>query len=81
MHTWFVTTELKRTTKRQRHPRLTSAFDNEAEAKAFAREKLDQGLIVFAGTINPYSPKQIIPSTEIAAWIEGTQQPLDVSKE
>jgi hypothetical protein len=28
---------------------------NEAEAKSFARTKLRDGLIVFAGTINPFT--------------------------
>jgi hypothetical protein len=42
----------------------------ETEAKSFAREKLNEGLVVFAGTINPQLPKQLIPSTRISEWLE-----------
>jgi hypothetical protein len=45
------------------------------EAKNFARSKLDEGLTVFAGTINPYLPRQVIPSGSIAHWLEGAQEP------
>ena len=44
-------------------------FATEAEAKAFVRAKLDEGLAVFAGTINPSVPRQLIPSTRIQAWL------------
>jgi len=34
---------------RSQHPRLSSTFETEAEAKNFARAKLREGLIDFAG--------------------------------
>ena len=37
----------------RRNPRLTKTFDTEAEARDFARAKLDSGLIVTAGTLTP----------------------------
>ena len=74
MHTWYVTFENKRILKRGRHPRLTKTFATEAEAKSFARQMLDQGLIVFAGTINPHLPKQLISSTEAPLWSESAQE-------
>ena len=69
--TWYVTFEVRKrgTLPKQRSPRETRTFATEAEAKIFAREKLDEGLAVFAGTLNPHSPKQLIPSSDIHAWI------------
>ncbi|MGY3036396.1 hypothetical protein ACVIIV_005566 [Bradyrhizobium sp. USDA 4354] len=37
----------------------------------FARAKLDEGLSVFAGTINPHLPRRLIPSACIQAWLGG----------
>jgi len=55
--------------RRQRSPRETRTFATEAEAKIFARSKLDDGLAVFAGTLNPYSPKRLVLSSQILAWL------------
>ncbi len=41
----------------------------EAEAKAFARSKLEEGLTVYAGTINPHTPKRLVPSSQIYVWL------------
>ncbi|WP_271623399.1 hypothetical protein [Bradyrhizobium sp. CCBAU 11430] len=41
------------------------------EAKLFAKEKLDEGLVVTAGTLNPHTPKQIIPSSAVSIWLGG----------
>jgi hypothetical protein len=72
---WYVTVEVHKrgTLPRRRSPRLTSTFENGAEAKNFARAKLQEGLVVFAGTINPYVPRQLIPSHHIAAWVAEEQ--------
>ncbi|WP_456702629.1 MULTISPECIES: hypothetical protein [unclassified Bradyrhizobium] len=43
------------------------------EAKLFAKEKLDQGLVVTAGTLNPHAPKQIIPSSALTTWLGNEQ--------
>jgi len=71
-HTWYVTFEVERrgVLPRRRSPRSTSTFASEGEAKSFAREKFNQGLVVTAGNLNPCSPRQIIPSQAIPAWIE-----------
>ena len=73
---WYVTVEVQKrgTLPRRRSPRLTSTFENEPEAKNFARAKLQEGLVVFAGTINPYVPRQLIPSHDIAAWVAEEQE-------
>jgi hypothetical protein len=69
---WYVTFEVPRsgTLLQRRNPRLSKIFETEAEAKAFARRKFDAGLIVTAGTINPYRPRVAIPSEKILAWFE-----------
>jgi hypothetical protein len=59
---------------KRRRPRLTSTFETEAEAKNFARAKLREGLIVFAGTINPHVPRQLVSSHDIAAWVAEEQE-------
>ena len=73
--TWYVTVEVRSgTLPRPRSPRLTSTFETEAEAKNFARTKLREGLMVFAGTINPFTPRRTVPSHDIAAWVADEQE-------
>jgi hypothetical protein len=69
--TWYVTYEtLKRgILPRPRCPRQTVTFGTEDEARQFARARLDEGLTVFAGTINPHLPRQLIPAEHIAHWL------------
>lgn len=69
--TWYVTFEVRKRglLLRERSPRETKTFATEAEAKLFARAKLDDGLSVFAGTINPHLPRRLIPASCIAAWL------------
>jgi hypothetical protein len=81
--TWYVTFEVPRsgTLVRRRNPRLTRTFDTEAEAKEFARTKFEGGLIVTAGTINPYVPRRAIASASIPAWLELGQNPEPTDRE
>ena len=74
--TWYVTYEVHKRgiLPKRRSPRLTTTFETEAEAKDFARAKLQEGLIVFAGTINPHVPRQLVSSHNIAAWLADEQQ-------
>jgi hypothetical protein len=77
MRTWYVTFEVHRSgmlSSRRRGPRETMTFDTEAEAKNFARTKFHDGLIVYAGTINPFSPKQVISSKEMPHWLDETPE-------
>ena len=55
---------------KRRSPRETRTFESEAEARTFAREKFNEGLILFAGTLNPFLPRRLIPSSDIPSWIE-----------
>ena len=82
--TWFVTFETRDRgllRKKERSPRETRTFATEAEAKMFAQTKLEEGLVVFAGTINPHSPKRVILSRDIANWLVEESEPLSRSKD
>lgn len=69
--TWYVTFEIRKsgTLLKQRSPRETRTFATEDEAKQFARGKFDEGLAVFAGTINPQLPRRLILASDIQAWL------------
>jgi hypothetical protein len=70
--TWYVTYEIRKRGllhKKERSPRLTRTFLSEADAKIFALEKLKEGLVLFAGTLNPHSPKRVVLSRNIADWL------------
>ncbi|WP_445222529.1 hypothetical protein ACKWRH_34780 [Bradyrhizobium sp. Pa8] len=73
--TWYVTFEVQKRgmLPRQRSPRETRTFVTEHDAKLFARAKLDEGLAVFAGTINPHLPRRLIPASGINAWLADGQ--------
>jgi len=75
---WYVTFEIRKRgllSKKERSPRETRMFATEAEAKMFARVKLENGLVVFAGTINPHLPKRLILSDAVADWIDERTEP------
>ena len=69
--TWYVTSEVRKNglLPKLRRARETKTFATENEAKLFARAKLDEGLAVFAGTINPHLPRRLIPASDIQAWL------------
>jgi hypothetical protein len=60
---------------RQRGARLaprgaTETFRSELEAKEFARQKLADTQNITAGTLNPHSPKRLIPPAQLIEWLE-----------
>lgn len=73
---WYVTYEVHKRgiLPKRRSPRLTTTFETEAGAKDFARARLQEGLIVFAGTINPHVPRQLVSSHDIPAWLADEQE-------
>jgi len=75
LHAWYVTFELRRRgiLPKRRTMRMTRTFVTEAEAKEFARAKFDEGLVVFAGTLNPHVPKRLIPSGRISSWLDNSK--------
>jgi hypothetical protein len=74
--TWYVTFEVQKRglAAKRRSPRATKTFESETEAKSFARAKFNEGLIVYAGTINPHSPRQMIAPSDIACWLGDEQE-------
>lgn len=75
VNTWYVSFEMPSTEKPlgKHGARTTVTFQNEFDAKEFAREKFAEGMNVSAGTINPHFPKRTIASTQIHRWFEQTQ--------
>jgi hypothetical protein len=71
--TWYVVFAVPKTARR-RGRRVTETFENESQARQFARKKTAEGLLVNAGTINPHLPKRAIASTDIQRWIEGARE-------
>ena len=52
--------------------RNSKTFVTETEAKKFARERLEEGCDVSAGTINPFRPKKTVGLAQIASWLEAS---------
>jgi len=75
-HAWYVTFEVQKrgVLPKRRSPRVTKTFETETEAKDFARARFNEGLVVYAGTINPYLPRQHITSGRIPIWLEGQDE-------
>ena len=68
-HVWYVA--FRQPEKmRSAYVRNSKTFRTEIEAKQFARERLEQGCDVSAGTLNPYRPKQSISLGQITGWLE-----------
>ena len=80
--TWYVTFELHKRgiLPKPRCARRTVTFATEFEARQFARAKVEEGLTVFAGTINPHLPRQLIPAERIMFWIALEQTDSDPSQ-
>jgi hypothetical protein len=78
--TWYVTFQIRKRGllhRRERSPRETRTFLTEGEAKKFAAMKLQEGLVVFAGTINPHNPKRLITSADIPNWLAEPDESAD----
>jgi hypothetical protein len=71
-HAWYVTFEMRKRgiLPKRRTARVTRTFATEAEAKDFARARFNEGLVLFAGTLNPHVPKRLIPSHNVALWLD-----------
>ena len=72
---WYVSYRSNITPKRDdrglKSARATRKFKTEAEAKQFAEEIIKEGWSAIAGTLNPHTPKKMVPSTQILDWIDG----------
>lgn len=70
---WYVSyrsnIEPRRDQRERRCVRATRKFKAESEAKRFAQEVIENGWSAIAGTLNPYTPKKTVASTQILDWI------------
>jgi hypothetical protein len=67
---WYVSFERKDRQPGRNHPlREAETFQNEQEAKAFAKARLADGLNINAGTLNPNLPKRTISSKQLRDWL------------
>jgi hypothetical protein len=69
--TWYVSFEFSGRIPGQKRSqaRVTETFQNERDAKAFARAKSAEGSNINAGTLNPHAPKRTITSIQILDWL------------
>ena len=71
--TWFVSFRPKDADRRPEangQRRMSETFATEAEAKAFAAERLADSTDITAGTLNPVTPKRTLGSAGIRAWLD-----------
>ena len=69
--TWYVSYDATGDVAGDRGRRATMRFASEREARTFAKarfEACDKTMI--AGTINPVTPKRVIPSSAIPDWLD-----------
>ncbi len=70
--TWYVSYVTSGNVSAERTHRSTRTFADEAEARTFARTRFEAGdKTLVAGTINPVTPKRVIPSSAIPDWLGG----------
>jgi hypothetical protein len=68
---WYVSYVGSAHLSGERGPRATMTFASEQEARRFARAKFEAGdKTLVAGTINPVTPKRVIPSSAIPDWLD-----------
>jgi len=68
---WYVSYAASGDASGDRGPRATMRFASEQEARKFARAKFEAGdKTLVAGTINPASPKRVVPSAAIPDWLD-----------
>ena len=67
---WYVSFRSNERVGKRSLPRATETFQNERDAKAFARAKSADCSNVNAGTLNPHMPKRTITSRQILAWLD-----------
>jgi len=73
--TWYVSYVASGDVSADRAYRATRTFSDEGGAKEFARSRFEAGdPTLIAGTINPVSPKRVIPSAAISEWLDGDLQ-------
>jgi hypothetical protein len=75
-NTWYVSVYVPREDTSGHYSRRSRTFTSEDDAKQFARSRLEAGVEVSAGTLNPVQPKRIIGPLQIEEWLlEKTSNP------
>jgi hypothetical protein len=70
--TWYVSYVSDADVSVERAHRATRTFAGEAAARTFARTRFEAGdKTLVAGTLNPVTPKRVIPSAGIPDWLDG----------
>jgi hypothetical protein len=71
-HTWYVTFEAQKRGDFAEAAKPPEDLDvsERSRCEGFCQTKFDEGLIVYAGTINPVLPRRLIPSSDILSWID-----------
>jgi hypothetical protein len=71
LDTWYVSFFTDGDPRRsgRKYARATRAFRTEADAKAFAREIVENGWTATAGTLNPHLPKRTVSPDRVLDWI------------
>jgi hypothetical protein len=67
---WVSPSDWQPGSSRSPRSRKTKAFQNEREAKQFAKSMLSEGFEVTAGTLNPHLPKCLITASGIDQWVD-----------
>jgi hypothetical protein len=67
---WYVSYLAKSNDGHRVYARATQTFETEEHAKTFVKERAANRIRLTDGTIDSHSPKRIIATAEIAAWVE-----------
>lgn len=68
---WYVSYVASGDPSGDRVQRATKTFVDEREARTFAKARFEAGdKTMIAGTINPVTPKRVIPSSAIPDWLD-----------
>jgi hypothetical protein len=69
--TWYVSYVASADASADRVQRATKTFSCEGDARTFAQTRFAAGdRTLMAGTLNPATPKRLIPSAAILEWLD-----------
>jgi hypothetical protein len=68
-NTWYVVICTPHKIRDGHDTRRSRTFASEADAKRFAATRIEQGVELSAGTLNPVVPKRVIGPSQIEAWL------------
>jgi len=68
-NTWYVVISTPHREKTGHDTRRSRTFASESDAKRFAAARIEQGVELSAGTLNPVTPKRVIGPSQIDGWL------------